>query len=318
MRQLKPALTLSEQVDRLISRGMIVENREEAMRILGEVNYYRFTGYSFLFQKGNNQYHKGTSFNNIILLIRFDSELRSVLMDALEKIELYTRTKIAHVFSLAHDRNGGAYYDPAFAYNKDFHQDFLTDLEAQIDKNAQQPFVAHHIREFGGKMPLWCAVEILPFSRLSKLYNNMLNPDKSLIAANMNTDAMHLDNWLHCFSVLRNACAHYCRLYQNVCSPSVSIDSKFYRLHPDVFGDSLFAYIIAMLRIMPRAEWKSQFRNDLFQLAEKYGSVNLSGIGFPIDWKEILLDDNNITLQPVSDVKKAIPNLLPLSEESIQ
>lgn len=317
MRQLKPALTLEEQVDRLIGRGMVVENREEAMRFLGEVNYYRFTGYSFLFQKENDQYKKGTSFNGIVLLIRFDSELRNVLMDALEKIEIYARSRIAYVFSLAHGRNGGAYYDPAFAYNKDFHQDFLEDLQIQIDKNSQQPFVAHHIREFGGKMPLWCTVEILPFSRLSKLYSNMLNADKDLIAANMDTDTLHLSNWLHCFSVLRNACAHYCRLYQNICSPGASIDPKFYRLHPDVYSDTLFAYIIAMLRIMPRADWKEQLRNDLFRLAEKYDSIKLSGIGFPDDWKEILLDDNNITLSPVSPGKKAIPNLVPLFEKTV-
>lgn len=318
MRQLKPALTLSEQVDRLIHRGMTIEDRDGAMRVLGEVNYYRFTGYAFLFQKGNDQYNKGTSFDTIVQLIRFDSELRNVLMNALEKIEIYARARIAYFFSLSHDRNGGAYYDPAFAYNKEFHQGFLDDLEMQIKKNDQQPFVAHHILEFGGKMPLWCAVEILSFSRLSKFYNNMLNPDKELIAANMDTDTVHLDNWLHCFSVLRNACAHYCRLYQNAYSPSISLDPRFNRRHPDVFGDTLFAYIVAMLRIMPRHEWKEQFREDLFQLADKYSSIKLSGIGFPDDWREIILDDHNITLPPVSDEKKEIPNLIPLPEESAQ
>ena len=318
MRQLKPALTLSEQVDRLVERGMIVEDRDEALRILGEINYYRFTGYAFLFQKENDHYHKGTSFAKIVQLIQFDSELRNVLMDALENIEIYARARIAHIFSLAHNRDGGAYYDPAFAYNKDFHQEFLDDLKVQISKNAQQPFVAHHINEFDGRMPLWCTVEILPFSRLSKLYSNMLNADKDLIAANMDTDAPHLTNWLHCFSVLRNSCAHYCRLYQNVCNPSVSIDPKFYRLHKEVFVDSLFACIFAMLRIMPRIEWKHQFRDNLFKLIEKYDKVDLKGIGFPPDWKDILLDDHNITLPAVAPEKKYISNLPPLPDSLIR
>ena len=315
MCSLKPALTLSEQVALLVSRGMIVENPEEAERVLGEKNYYRFSGYAFLYQKGNNQYHRGTSFEEIVTLMNFDRDLRSILMDALELIEVYARTKISHIFSLAHNRDGSAYYDSSLFLNQDFHQEFLADLETQIQKNAQQPFVAHHINRFGGKMPLWCAVEILPFSRLSKLYSNMLLKDKELIAANMNTDASHLTNWLHCFSVLRNACAHYSRLFQNICSPSVSLDPPFFRKHRDVMGDSLFACVLAMLRILPREAWKADLRDSLFCLAEKYPSVNLAGIGFPDDWKDIFLNSDLISLRPVSSERKAIPNIPPLPEE---
>jgi len=314
MRDLKPALTLSEQVDLLISRGMIVENHSEAERILGEKNYYRFSGYAFLFQKENNKYHKGVTFDSIVTLMNFDRDLRSILMDALELIEVYSRTKIAHVFSLVHGRNGGAYYDSSLFCNPDFHAEFLSDLELQIQKNAQQPFVAHHINNFEGRMPLWCAVEILSFSRLSKLFSNMLLADKELIAANMDTDASHLTNWLHSFSVLRNACAHYSRLYQNICSPRVSLDARFFRNHKDVMSDSLFSCILAMLRIMPREEWKAELRNSLFCLSAKYPAISFSGIGFPNDWKDIFLNTDDITLRPVSIEKKEIPHLAPLPE----
>ena len=314
MCDLKPALTIQEQIDLLISRGMTIENCEEASQVLGENNYYRFSGYAFLYQKSNNHYRKGTSFELIVTLMSFDRELRSILMDTLEIIEVYARTRIAHIFSMAHARNGGAYYDPSLFYNKDFHDEFLQDLEVQIQKNAQLPFVAHHINKFNGKMPLWCTVEILPFSRLSKLYSNMLMDDKELIAANMDTDASHLTNWLHCFSVLRNACAHYSRLYQNTCSPSVSLDAPFFRKHRDVMGDSLFACILAMFRILPRDEWKTMLRDSLFRLAEKYPAVNLSGIGFPDDWKDIMLDNESISLRPVSPKRKLIKNIPPLPE----
>lgn len=43
---LKPAKTFDEQLDILISRNLIVDNRTRAINILKQVNYYRFSAYS--------------------------------------------------------------------------------------------------------------------------------------------------------------------------------------------------------------------------------------------------------------------------------
>lgn len=223
---LKPALTIDEQVNRLKERGMLIENDAEASCVLQRKNYYRFSGYAFLFQKPTDHYQKGTTFNQIAKLMDFDAALRHLLMPFLEYIEIYARAEIAYWFSLAHNKDGGAHYDPSLFFNNSFHTEYIDNLNAQMEKNCHQPFVSHHIHSYNGRMPLWSAVELLSFSTLSKLYSNMMEKDKELIAANMNTDTAHLTNWLHCFSVLRNACAHYSRLYSIVYSPKVSLKKK--------------------------------------------------------------------------------------------
>lgn len=304
---LKPACTIDEQISKLINRDMTIEDKSEAARALQQMNYYRISGYAFQFLKGNDHYKKGTSLKAILRLMEFDTTLRQTLMSALEYIEIYARTQIAYWFSLNHNRDGGAHYHPEFFVSEEFHAEYIENLERQIERNHSQLFVAHHLQHFHGKMPLWCAVEILSFSTISKLYNNMKTEDKELIAANMDTDASHLSNWLHCFSILRNACAHYSRLYDVICSPKASLDGAFLRKYPEVSLDSLFAYIIAMLRIMPDEKRKTRLITSLDALFEEYNdTIQCSCLGFPKGWRAILSEKGNITLKPVSNEKKQI------------
>lgn len=43
---LKKPLTFDEQLDKLVSHGIVIADREKAKDILKRVNYYRFTGYA--------------------------------------------------------------------------------------------------------------------------------------------------------------------------------------------------------------------------------------------------------------------------------
>lgn len=89
----KPVLSLDEQVALLISRGMTVKNEESAMSFLRDVNYYRFSGYAIyyeIFQDGQRThvFKPGTEFEKVKNIYWFDSELRSILFQAIEPIEI--------------------------------------------------------------------------------------------------------------------------------------------------------------------------------------------------------------------------------------
>ena len=43
---LKPPISFEEQLNKLEEHGIIVGDREKAIEILKNVNYYRFTGYA--------------------------------------------------------------------------------------------------------------------------------------------------------------------------------------------------------------------------------------------------------------------------------
>lgn len=68
MKEIKKPTTVTEQVDRLIARGLIIKDREFAESFFKCVSYYNFSGYLFEFKNNDD------SFNNI----RFDDAFLSV------------------------------------------------------------------------------------------------------------------------------------------------------------------------------------------------------------------------------------------------
>ena len=62
MKYTKQPLTLRQQLDLLISRGLIVGDREAAEAFLSRVNYYRFSAYCLPFEKERHSFLPDTRF----------------------------------------------------------------------------------------------------------------------------------------------------------------------------------------------------------------------------------------------------------------
>ena len=289
MKSLKTFKTFSEQLALLEDRGMSIDDPDAAYRTLQTLNYYRFTGYAFQFKKKGERYKNGVSFELVLRLYHFDKALRRVLHNYLEDIEIYARTQIAYYFAEVCGSDG--HYDSRFFSNKEFHEAFLKTLDEQVEKNKDAPFVSHHIRTYGGKMPIWTAVEVLSFSTLSKFFSNITPERQSYIAANMGFDSYYVANWLHCFAVLRNTCAHYGRIYNCILKPSIKLGPKTNRHYPAILNDSLFAYIVGMVRFMPRGA--EQFLSEIASVIDRWeGDVELGLLGFPENWKNLMQDQD--------------------------
>jgi abortive infection bacteriophage resistance protein len=100
----KPVLSTGEQVDLLVRRGMIVNDRQRALHCLQHINYYRLRAYwltdEVVAAPGHHAFRVGTDFDRIINLYNFDRNLRFLVMDAIECVEISVRTRWAYV--LAH------------------------------------------------------------------------------------------------------------------------------------------------------------------------------------------------------------------------
>lgn len=122
MKSLKKPLTFEEQVEKLISHGMVADNNEDVLAVLKEKNYYRFTGYALQDRVSphDSTYVLGTSFEHIYRLYLFDQSMRDILRKFIEICEIYYRTQISYGFSIKkcllepHDQH----YDESNFYNK--------------------------------------------------------------------------------------------------------------------------------------------------------------------------------------------------------
>ena len=101
MRYSKPALSVEDQARLLISRGMRGDVAEIASR-LAVVSYYRLSGYWYQFRKADSDnLIDGIEFSRVWELYAFDRELRLLVMDPIERVEVFVRTQLAHFHALA-------------------------------------------------------------------------------------------------------------------------------------------------------------------------------------------------------------------------
>ncbi len=293
MDNLKRPLSFSEQVNKLKSHGMIVEDETAAENILKQINYYRFTGYALQFRmpEKNSDYARGTSFYQVYRIYSFDEAIRDVCRRYIEIAEVYYRTQIAYGFSMSkcasspHDQH----YDESNFYNKDGYRAVMNSFLREHDYHKDSLVVKHHDKKYNGKLPLWAMVELMSFSSISKLYSSMYYSEKDTIAAAVNTGRNTLENHLHCLSVLRNKCAHAARLYNTKFSPPVKFPKSFLRTYREVRNDSMFAYILMLSQRLPDISYKASFVSDVLKIINEFQEdIDLSLIGFPQDFECLL------------------------------
>jgi len=121
MRYTKIALSFADQVRLLESRKLIVEDRAATEETLSHISYYRLSAYFRPFRIQDSEDFDGASFSDILAVYRFDKELRSLIDDALETIEIHFRTRLTYHLAMA----GGAFAhaSPAFFMPSFDHQD---------------------------------------------------------------------------------------------------------------------------------------------------------------------------------------------------
>ena len=73
-----------------IKRVLTIDDDATAVHYLKNVSYYRLAGYWWPMQedKANHIFKKGSNFSDVIKLYNFDRELRILLFDVIEKIEI--------------------------------------------------------------------------------------------------------------------------------------------------------------------------------------------------------------------------------------
>lgn len=94
----KQALTAEEQIELLKDRGLLVNDSEAAIKLISRIGYYHLSSYMRNFQQGeDHRFLPSTEFGEIINLYNFDNELRRIVFNAIEKIEIAYRAAISNV-----------------------------------------------------------------------------------------------------------------------------------------------------------------------------------------------------------------------------
>ena len=84
----KEALSVEEQLDLLIKRGLIVEDYNSAIKTLKRIGYYHLSSYMRNFQiNERHEFIKNTTYKDIINLYNFNKKLIHLTFITIKKIK---------------------------------------------------------------------------------------------------------------------------------------------------------------------------------------------------------------------------------------
>lgn len=288
----KPALSLDQQADRLIHRGMHGDRELMKTRLAG-VNYYRLSGYWYPFRNADDTFKPGTSFETVWQRYAFDRRLRLLTMDAIERIEIAVRSQLAYHHAHAHGPFGYASEPaslPKLVPNQ--HQEFVARIREETSRSHER-FVDHFYDKYGDShadLPVWMATEIMSFGTVLTFYRGTSHQVKQAVASVFGMPDMVFSSWLLTLNTVRNICAHHGRLWnrENGVKPIIPYIRDYPDWHTPVKVENRRVFAILTIcrhclgRVAPQSQWPARLR-DLFG---EYPAIPRVEMGFPVNWAD--------------------------------
>ena len=273
----KTPATINQQIDILLQRGCVINDREYAAQCLTRINYYRLAYYFAPFLEHKGKYKDGTTFEQIMRIYDFDRMLRRLIMTYLEEIEIAFRALISNYHAMKYGALG--YLNPSGFDPHHNHQAFMSKIERLMEVNEKEDFVKHHKNKYGGIMPVWAAMELFSFGTLTYFFIDMKAADKKeLMSRSFDLNYRTVEDRLLCLSDLRNACAHYIRLFANpfTNAPKSADDLGF---EPD---NTLKTYLAVTRSLYPdKSKWENEFIPTIEGLIHEYDMLKyMDGYGW--------------------------------------
>ena len=300
----KESRSIQEQIELLKQRGMIIKDEDFACLHLRNISYYRLKGYWWDMQKDKNNhvFQRGSCFEDVIARYSFDKELRLILFDAIETIEIALRTKMIYHLSQSY---GGLYYmNDSFFVSKELHQQHLADLMNEFMRSGEV-FIKEYKRKYGvweeqkcvsltQQPDAWVIFEVATFGTLSKIYKNLNHqiPEKAKIANEFGLNLHNeLSSWLEAISYLRNIVAHHSRVWSRtmVKRPMDIRNPKRIWLQntlPEAAQKKPYLVITAMLYLCKAIDAGDSYKKKIITLIKENPQIPIYKLGFLNRWNE--------------------------------
>lgn len=290
----KPALTVEQQLDLLLRRGMVVADRAAALQHLEHISYYRLRAYWLpneipAASDGDHAFRADTRFETILDLYSFDRKLRLLVMDAIERVEVSLRTRWAYVLALHYGPH--AYLDAKLFRKATQHAKCLTRLQEELER-SHETFVRHYRQKYTDPElpPLWSVCELLTFGQLSLWFQNLMESGVRVeIAKPYGVDEQIISSFAHHLSYVRNVCAHHMRLWNREMTIGMKIPGRpewlgaaFNPVLPKRLYNTLVMLAHMLDCISPTSRWRASLR----ALLDEHPAVELAAMGFPGDLRQ--------------------------------
>lgn len=317
---LKPFRDTRSNIETLKVRGMAFGDEAHAERCISRIGYYRLSAYWYPFRafcalpaEGGrlvrcDRFIPGATFEQALEFYLFDKEVRLMISDALERIEIGMRAFLVEVLGAL---GAHAHRDPR-SYNAHLTtpdavtghvplDSFLSGLDNAFGRSKEE-FAKHFRRTYSGHPPIWIAAGGWDWGNLAYTFRYLSDRNMSAICAMIDPALSQktLVSWMASLNEVRNACAHHSRLWNKALTNSPGFQKpgqlgdfdhmrnesgKINEHHSNRLYGALMAIIFLMKRIHPKTEWHIRFA----ALVEKRAlpdEISAAAAGFPTAWKD--------------------------------
>lgn len=291
MKYLKPHLPISQQIQRLQNRGLIIKDINQAEFCLQHYNYYRLRGYWYPFEQNTttHQFRPNVTFDDVLNLYLFDRNLRLLLLEAISRVEVSVRSQWAYHFS-ANPFGAFGYLKPQHNRRADWLQRNIASLQAEVSRSSEV-FIMHFRQKYTSEPypPIWMSAEIMSFGLFSRWLKN-LKPTFVVkkIAKPYGLDKSMLPGVIEHLVYIRNLCAHHSRVWNR----DLNIRMPFPRTKPPQLHRSInraksrkvYNTLVMLAHLDNVIESSASWTVRLVELLDRYQPDHVA-MGFPADWR---------------------------------
>ena len=292
MRYMKQPASLEEQIDLLKRRGLMIDDEAEAFAILERVSYFRLASYWRVMEedKAQHVFKPNSHFSNVLTLYRFDSELKSLVFNSIQRIEIAVRTRMIQQFSMKY----GSFWfmDKQLFASEDIFRKNLAILRNAVERSIED-FVLEHFQRYDepDMPPVWKSLELATLGILSRMYSNFADNALKKQVARSFTIPQHefMRNWLENLTVVRNICAHHARLWNNYTSIQLRLPHRLpysWLTNFNIPEGRLYPQLCCIAYWLNSIDQKNTFVADFKALLTKYPTVDTAAMGFPRGWQQ--------------------------------
>ncbi len=204
-----------ELIDYLISKNVIINDKETALKNIEKYSYYSIiNGYKAVFKDENNKYKENTTFEEIFALYEFDKNIKAIFLKYILEIEVVIKSLMAN--TIAEEYGIEEYLiaeklDPKVDEN--IINDFIEKVEKEIDDNYIKHPAIKHYKDTYNFVPPFVLTKILTFGAISRYYSLLKQSDRQKISKYFKLSDKLLRQILINLTMVRNISAHSDRLY---------------------------------------------------------------------------------------------------------
>lgn len=301
--------TLDEQLGIFKSKGLTINDEEEARNILLKENYFFINGYRrvLMVSSKEKKFVKGATFDELYTIFMFDREFRNILFKNLLIIENNIKSIISYKLSVKYGYKEKNYLKESnfTTDNKDKRRvsDVINKMKRQIRVNSQNHSATLHYITNYGYIPLWVLVKVLSFGLINELYGILKPEEQKEIADLYEIEMEDMEVYLSLLANYRNLCAHEDIVFDHRTQKYIS-NTKYHnelKIKQDEFGEyikgknDIFALIIILKQMLTKDEFMhmmDEINLKLQDLTWQIKSVKIEKIydtlGFPENYMDLI------------------------------